>query len=565
MEKKWAFPEQKLSDSVFFRLFTVFWGILIPVSILLIAYAIFSLFSAMDWIYAEKENILRGYGSQLDTALDEVSTRLYRLSLDSHMLILQKSGPKGAEDDIEWYGARSYVYNQYFACLQDYPLMGGLYSCIAYGPGEREYVICTSFNHANRNDEIIGYLDGILGTAEEEDGYVGVQWEEVELQGQVYFLLLRKHGNCYYGGWFQTDEVFEYWGIREEEYVFLNQEGQIAGQAGKGDLGDSREAEGALNVERGRNVVVVDSDVGAFSIAQFLDRKNTWANIPAIVVALVLLTVLAISSVPVLAMVIRKYIFRPVNQLLIGMKQVETGELDYQIAGEEEHKGEFAVLTSHFNKMVTEIHDLKIETYEKELEKQRIKLQYLSQQIQPHFILNTLNILHCYGEDEFPLIQEMLLCLSRYFRYVVKVNVDFVELGQELAHIRNYLEIQKTRYPDFFDFSVQLVEGVERVAIPPLLIQNFTENAVKYSVSMNYEVRIDVKAERMDAQTIRIRSQIQERGFRKMYWRRCGSFSGLVRTRSVWGLEFGMRSSAWRSCTMAKRGLIFTIGRKAEQ
>ena len=43
------------------------------------------------------------------------------------------------------------------------------------------------------------------------------------------------------------------------------------------------------------------------------------------------------------------------------------------------------------------------------------------------------------------------------------------------------------------------------MAIPPLLIQNFTENAVKYSVSMNYEVRIDVKAERMDAQTIRIR------------------------------------------------------------
>lgn len=111
-------------------------------------------------------------------------------------------------------------------------------------------------------------------------------------------------------------------------------------------------------------------------------------------------------------------------------------------------------------------------------------MRYLSQQIQPHFVLNTLNILYSYEPEEYPLIQKMILCLSKYFRYIVKVHSDFVELSQELAHIKNYFEIQEARYPEQFDYYVESEEGMDDLLIPPLLIQNFTENSIKYAIDM---------------------------------------------------------------------------------
>ncbi len=56
-------------------------------------------------------------------------------------------------------------------------------------------------------------------------------------------------------------------------------------------------------------------------------------------------------------------------------------------------------------------------------------MRFLSQQIQPHFILNAMNILYSYEKEEYPLIQKMILCLSKYFRYVVNANTDFVKLS----------------------------------------------------------------------------------------------------------------------------------------
>ena len=106
---------------------------------------------------------------------------------------------------------------------------------------------------------------------------------------------------------------------------------------------------------------------------------------------------------------------------------------------------------------------------------------FLSQQIQPHFIINTLNILYSYEPEEYQLSQKMILCLSKYFRYVVNAPQDYVELGQEMEHIRNYFEIQQARFLRSFQAMVIYDEDIADCLIPPLIIQNFTENAIKHS------------------------------------------------------------------------------------
>lgn len=148
---------------------------------------------------------------------------------------------------------------------------------------------------------------------------------------------------------------------------------------------------------------------------------------------------------------------------------------------------------------------LKIDVYEEKLEKQQIKMRFLSQQIQPHFILNAMNILYSYEKEEYPLIHKMILCLSKYFRYVVNANTDFVELSQEMNHIKNYFEIQQARYPDSFFAMVEYDEEVGDCLVPPLLVQNFAENAIKHSLKIENSIDIIVIAQKTEDNCIRIR------------------------------------------------------------
>lgn len=132
-------------------------------------------------------------------------------------------------------------------------------------------------------------------------------------------------------------------------------------------------------------------------------------------------------------------------------------------------------------------------------------MRFLSQQIQPHFILNTLNILYSYEQEEYPLIQKMILCLAKYFRYIVNANSKFVLLSEEMDHIRNYFEIQQVRYPETFFAYVEYDEEIADCLVPPLLIQNFAENAIKHSLKIGNNIDIFVIGQKYGEDAVRIR------------------------------------------------------------
>ena len=89
----------------------------------------------------------------------------------------------------------------------------------------------------------------------------------------------------------------------------------------------------------------------------------------------------------------------------------------------------------------------------------------------------------------------MILCLSRYFRYVVNANEDYVLLGQEIEHIRNYFEIQQARFLRTFQSEIVCDESLYSCMIPPLLIQSFAENAIKYALRPGEVISIAIRTE----------------------------------------------------------------------
>ncbi|MNO19381.1 putative sensor-like histidine kinase [compost metagenome] len=152
-----------------------------------------------------------------------------------------------------------------------------------------------------------------------------------------------------------------------------------------------------------------------------------------------------------------------------------------------------------FKGLVEQIKTFKIAIYEQELEKQRIQLDYMKQQIKPHFFLNCLTSIYSMAQIQmYEEIENMAMSTSKYFRYTFQNGENFVRLEDEIEHVRIYLDIQRSRYRDAFRYHIGLTETAKDTPIPPLVLQTFIENSVKYAISRDPEVQIRLTVNRRE-------------------------------------------------------------------
>jgi len=209
---------------------------------------------------------------------------------------------------------------------------------------------------------------------------------------------------------------------------------------------------------------------------------------------------------------LRKTLLVPINRLLQTMNRIRQGNLDMQMK-QVPTSQEFQVVTDTFNHMMTQIKDLRISVYEEQLNKQKAELQHFQLQIKPHFFINTLNMMHMLARTkDVSRMEEISLCLVRYFRYMFQSNLDFVLLKDELQHVRNYLRIQELRFPEQIVHEIEAPEFIMRMPVPPLVIHTFVENAIKHAVTLDEPVRIGVHLELHEGPVPGLRIQVRDSG-----------------------------------------------------
>ncbi|MDR1640868.1 MAG: histidine kinase [Clostridiales bacterium] len=159
------------------------------------------------------------------------------------------------------------------------------------------------------------------------------------------------------------------------------------------------------------------------------------------------------------------------------------------------YSDEFIVINKAFNEMADSINRLKIENYEKEMERQRITIRNLQLQIRPHFLLNMFKLAHGLAQiGETSKIQSLALYLSDYFRYIFRNNQEMDSLENEIALIRKYLNIAAIRYPGRFTAEFDVDERALPALIPPLLIHNFVENVFAHAMTGKGLINIKIRA-----------------------------------------------------------------------
>jgi uncharacterized membrane-anchored protein YhcB (DUF1043 family) len=111
------------------------------------------------------------------------------------------------------------------------------------------------------------------------------------------------------------------------------------------------------------------------------------------------------------------------------------------------------------------------------------ELQAIKAQLQPHFLLNSLNSVLALIRHDPAAAEQMLGRLASLLHGVFdRLDQPFVQLAPELDMLRDYLEVERMRFDDRLRFEIRLDSKAEAVLLPPLLLQPLVENAVKHGI-----------------------------------------------------------------------------------
>lgn len=128
------------------------------------------------------------------------------------------------------------------------------------------------------------------------------------------------------------------------------------------------------------------------------------------------------------------------------------------------------------------LHELQL----KELERKNLeeRLAYLRYQVNPHFLMNTLNNIHSLIDIDPERAQKSIVEFSRLLRYTLyDAEHEYVPFPKEVAFVHNYLELMRMRFSDEVDIQFDIPEPLPSGNVPPLIYACFVENAFKYGVS----------------------------------------------------------------------------------
>lgn len=243
-------------------------------------------------------------------------------------------------------------------------------------------------------------------------------------------------------------------------------------------------------------VMIRTSSLADIAVAVAVPEKRLLQGLPYFQKAVWFIALGFVFVFTLYLLFIQRTVFQPLGQLISGMKKLSRGMLDFRLQAT--NASEFQFMANTFNHMAEQISKLRIGMYEEQLKAQQKELKQLQAQINPHFYMNSLNIIYNFAVlKDFESVKKMALHLADYFRFIMRVNRDAITLEEELKHIANYIEIQKFRFPGRLECDIDVPERLKYATLPALTLQPFVENAIIHGFvnrKQKFIIRIHGKA-----------------------------------------------------------------------
>lgn len=224
----------------------------------------------------------------------------------------------------------------------------------------------------------------------------------------------------------------------------------------------------------------------------FQDYDPLFSAIQKILLCVMLFSACIVMIALILDLLLLKRILRHLDLLVEKIRNFGQGLPDPEDTQHYDYRqrcDEIGQLHVSFDEMKKNVKTLKDKNYEKQLLLRDANIKMLQQQINPHFLYNTLDTINWmaqkYGADD---ISVMVRSLGNLFRTAVNNNEDLIPLNQEVDVLQNYIRIQQIRFGDRLDFKLRLPENISHIYVPKLCIQPLVENALKYAMEFSDDV-----------------------------------------------------------------------------
>lgn len=240
--------------------------------------------------------------------------------------------------------------------------------------------------------------------------------------------------------------------------------------------------DGYIEADEGKGYLVFNtSSVTGWSILCIVENHYIMDSVNRLRLFLAVVAVFCLVLSVYIARNLSRNISEPVSRLQEQMHRVEEGDFDVDIRAESQD--EIGRLTHAFDRMVCRTKELIENVYRSGIYQKEAELNALQAQINPHFLYNTLQTIDMMAEEEgVQEISDACQALSKIFRYSINRGREFVQLKEEIIHIRNYMLIQQLRFGNKLEVEYDVDPSCEELYIVKLLIQPLVENAVVHGI-----------------------------------------------------------------------------------
>ena len=234
----------------------------------------------------------------------------------------------------------------------------------------------------------------------------------------------------------------------------------------------------------------------SWKVSVFTNNSQVYNSLN-LFIALTVATTICLGVIYLIAIYfVIKQVTNPLYKLQNEMNKIK--DLNYEAKHSSLAGGskEIIQLEATFNDLMKRIRDLAGKLVEERDNQRKSELKALQNQINPHFLYNTLDsIIYMIDKGESQKAEQMIVALSKFFRISISRGKNIIPLKDEIEHVRNYLLIQKIRFGDQFNYTINVSSGLEGYYCMKLILQPIVENAIEHGLNDALSGgRIDIKA-----------------------------------------------------------------------
>ncbi len=223
--------------------------------------------------------------------------------------------------------------------------------------------------------------------------------------------------------------------------------------------------------------VVTDEPVTGLKIISVVDYETLTRSFNRTAAVIVAVTVLLFILFYCFSSYFLKSIIEPIHHTVEGMKMVEEGNLLVHV--EPKGQAELRLMIHSFNRMTRRLKQLMQENEEQQQKKHEAEIRALQSQINPHFLVNSLNSIRFIAQmSKYDSIARMAEALIKILSCSFRSSAGFYTLREELEVLDSYIYLMKIRYSDGFEMEYSLEDSCLSCLVPRLILQPVVENSI---------------------------------------------------------------------------------------